>query len=210
MKKSIFVVAAFLAVSGIFAASAKSAISLNDKPVGFAAVKAQTGAGVTVTSRAELFSAVAKGGLIYVKGTIDVSDGCLPGEAGGSTAALDAFVKSNTSGKFSTYADFQTAYAASCSSSTNDKSSSSVESPLGSTLWALNKAYGEKIRLNLKSNTTIIGLEGAVIKGGTFQISSVSNIILRNLTIQDGYDPFPHHEKNDGFNAQWDCIAISG
>ena len=182
-------------------------IKLSDAPVGYASVTAQTGTGTTVSTKSGLLAALSKGGLIYVKGTIDMSEGMLPSEAGGSTSALDAFVTSNES-TFTSYADFKTKYAASCSSSTNDKSSSSPQSLLGSKMWNLNRKYGDKIRIKLNSNTTIIGLKDAVIKGGCFKISNVSNVIIRNITVQDSYDPFPHHETGDGFNAQWDCIAI--
>ena len=181
-------------------------LSLTDKPVGYASITPPTGTGTTVTTKTELVNALKKGGLIYVSGTIDVSEGCLPSTAGGTTDELDAFVKAKSS--YSTYDAFKTAYAGACSSSTNDKSSSSPESTYGSVMWTLNQAYGNKIKLSPVSDTTIIGLDGAVIKGGTFQISGVSNVTIRNLTIQDAYDPFPHHEKNDGFNAQWDAIAV--
>ena len=70
----------------------EKSIKLGDLPVGFASVSVQGGEGTIVTSRAELLSAVSKGGLIYVKGTIDMSDGMLPDKAGGSTNALDSFV----------------------------------------------------------------------------------------------------------------------
>ncbi|WP_406035068.1 polysaccharide lyase family 1 protein [Treponema saccharophilum] len=183
-------------------------LSLTDKPVGYASITPQTGTGATVTTKTELVNALKNGGLIYVSGTIDVSEGCLPSEAGGTTPQLDAFVAANSD--FSTYTAFKTAYAGACSSSTNDKSSGSPESTYGSVMWTLNKAYGNKIKLSPISNTTIIGLDGAVIKGGTFQISGVSNVTIRNLTIQDAYDPFPHHEENDGFNAQWDGICLDG
>ena len=185
-------------------------ISAADTPVGYASITPQTGTGTTVTTKTELVNALKKGGLIYVSGTIDVSEGCLPSEAGGTTPQLDAFVAATTNSSYSKYSDFKTAYAGACSSSTNDKSSSSPESTYGSVMWTLNKAYGNKIKLSPVSNTTIIGLDGAVIKGGTFQISGVSNVTIRNLTIQDAYDPFPHHEKNDGFNAQWDGICLDG
>ena len=207
MKKHLFSVLAFLSISSIFAVPS---INPGDLPVGFASVAPKNETGITVSTKQELVSALAKGGLIYLNGTIDVSEGCLPNEAGGSTPALDSFVKENTNGAYKIYSEFQAAYAAGCKSSTKDNSSSSPESKLGSTLWKLNKAYGVKIKLNLKSDTTLIGLNDAVIKGGTIQLSSVSNVIIRNITIQDGYDPFPHHEKNDGFNAQWDNIAIIG
>lgn len=181
-------------------------ISASDKPTGYASITPPTGTGTTVKTKAELVNALKKGGLIYVSGTIDMSEGCLPSTAGGTTTQLDAFVAENSD--YSTYTAFKTAYAGACSSSTNDKSSGSPESKYGSVMWTLNKAYGNKIKLSPVSDTTIIGLDGAVIKGGTFQISGVSNVTIRNLTIQDAYDPFPHHEKGDGFNAQWDAIAV--
>ncbi len=184
-------------------------ISASDTPEGYASITPQTRSSTTVTTRAGLLSAIANGGLIYVSGTIDMSAGCLPSSAGGTTDELDAFVAENTSNAYTSYTAFQTAYAALCSSSTDDSSSSSTATTLSQTLWTLNKAYGNKIKIAPVSNTTIIGLDGAVIKGGTFQISGVSNVTIRNLTIQDAYDPFPHHEKNDGFNAQWDNIAIN-
>ena len=198
----------------------EKSIKLNDLPVGYASVTVQTGDGTTVTTKSELVSALSKGGLIYVSGTIDVSEGMLPSEAGGSTSALDEFVKTKTDSlhsnhsdlypnAFNTYREFKEAYAELCSSSTNDKSSSSKATTLSRTLWTLNSEYGNTIKLKVsKSNTTIIGLENAVIKGGSFQISNVSNVIIRNLTIQDAYDPFPHHEEGDGFNAQWDNVCI--
>lgn len=194
-------------------------INLSDAPVGYASVTAQTGTGTTVTTRAELLNAISKGGLIYVSGMIDMSEGCLPSVAGGSTTALDEFVKTKTSSlhsnhgdlypaAYNTYEEFKKAYAGLCSKNTDDKSSNSTTTSLSKTLWKLNSEYGNKIKLKLKSDTTIIGLQDAVIKGGTFQISGVSNVIMRNLTIKDAYDPFPHHENGDGFNAQWDGIAI--
>ncbi len=194
--------------------SSSKIIRVDDTPVGYASITPQTGTGTTVTTKTELVNALKNGGLIYVKGTIDVSDGCLPSTAGGTTDELDAFVAANSS--YSKYSDFKTAYAKACSDTTEDgDSESTTKSSLYDVLWQLNKAYGNKIKLSPVSNTTIIGLDGAVIKGGTFQISK-SNITIRNLTIQDAYDPFPHHEvksdgvTSDGFNAQWDGICLDG
>lgn len=195
--------------------SSGKTISASDKPTGYASITPPTGTGTTVKTKTELVNALKKSGLIYVSGTIDVSEGCLPSEAGGTTPQLDAFVVENSS--YSKYSDFKTAYAGACSDTTEDgDSKSTTKSSLYDELWQLNKAYGNKIKLSPASNTTIIGLDGAVIKGGTFQISGVSNVTIRNLTIQDAYDPFPHHEvksdgvTSDGFNAQWDGICLDG
>ena len=191
--------------------SSGSSISINDKPVGYASVS-KPSASVTVSSRSDFINYAKKGGyVIYVNGMIDLSDGYMPSSAGGSTSKLDSLVKSNTSSKYSSYSSFITAYANGCSTSTNDKSSSSPSSSLGKYLWACNTAYGNMIKVNVASNTWIVGKDSSAgVKGGMLNISSVSNVVLRNLTIQDAYDPFPHHEANDGYNAQWDCVVIQG
>lgn len=190
-------------------------ISASDTPVGYAAIDtSRFGASSdkikTVTTKADLVNYAREGGyLIYVSGMIDMSDGMLPSTAGGTTTKLDSFVATNTSNSYTSYTTFRDAYATLCSSSTDDKSSSSTATTLSSTLWNLNKAYGNSIKLTIASDTAIIGLgSSSGIKGGTIQISDKSNIVIRNLTIQDAYDPFPHHEKDDGFNAEWDGIAI--
>ena len=191
--------------------SSGSSLSINDKPVGFASVSKPSST-VTVSSRSDFINYAKKGGyIIYVNGMIDLSDGYLPSSAGGSTSKLDSLVKSNTSSKYSSYSSFVTAYAKGCSTSTDDKSSSSPASSLGKLLWACNSAYGNIIKVNIASNTWIVGKNSSSgLKGGSLNISSVSNVVLRNLNIQDAYDPFPHHEKNDGYNAQWDGVVIQG
>lgn len=193
------------------ASFAGNVISVSDIPVGYASIDTSKFANsITVSAKTDLVKYAKKGGyVIYVKGMIDMSDGMLPSTAGGSTEKLDSFVAENTSKSYTSYTAFRDTYAGQCSSSTDDKSSSSGATALSKSLWALNKAYGEKIKLSPASNTAIIGLDtDSGIKGGTIQISEKSNIVIRNLTIQDAYDPFPHHEKGDGFNAQWDGIAI--
>jgi pectate lyase len=134
-----------------------------------------------------------------------MSDGMIPTTGGGTTEKLDALVKERTSGEYTTYVAFRDAYAASCTAATEGNS------PLDSTLSKLNSAYGSVISVSLKSNTTLIGKgENCGIKGGAISISGVSNVQVRNLVLQDAYDPFPHHENSDGFNAQHDNICVSG
>lgn len=186
-------------------------ISASDTPVGYASIDTSKFANfITVSTKTALVNYAKKGGyVIYVNGMIDMSEEMLPTSGGGSTTALDSFVKSKST--YSTYAAYKAAYVASCSKATNDESSSKPESTVGSTMWTLNKAYGDKIKLTVESNTAIIGLNSSSgIKGGTIQVSGVSNVVIRNILIQDAYDPFPHHEKNDGYNAQWDGITIQG
>lgn len=188
-----------------------STISLNDKPVGYASVSKPSST-VTVSNRSDFINYAKKGGyIIYVNGMIDISNGYLPSSGGAGTTGLNNIVKEQTSGKYTSYTTFRDAYAKACSTSTNDKSSSSPESSLGSYLWKCNTAYGNMIKVNVASNTWIIGkTSSSGVKGAMLNISSVSNVVIRNLTIQDAYDPFPHHEEDDGYNSQYDNIVIQG
>ena len=97
------------------------------------------------------------GYVIYVQGMIDMSEGMLPSTTGGTTDALDKFVKTHSNGEFTNYPDFRYAYSSNCNASTNDTSSSSAKSKYGTLLWVLNYEYKRVIQLNVKSNTTIIG-----------------------------------------------------
>lgn len=193
---------------------ATNVIKASDTPTGYASTSWSTSAStaVTVSTKSDLVKYAKTGGyIIYVNGMIDMSEGYLPSKAGGTSDSLDSLVKSKTASAYTTYSAWKDAYAAACSTSTEDGEKDSSNSSLYTTLWTLNNAYKAIIQLNIASNTTIIGLtDESGIKGGTLSISGVQNVVLRNLTIQDAYDPFPHHEKDDGYNAQFDCITIQG
>ena len=187
-----------------------ASISARDLPDGFASVgfssKMDVASSQTVSTKAELLSAARKGGVIYVNGMIDLSERMLPSEAGGSNATLDSFVKKHS--KFASYKEYKDAYVASCTLATED-SSKGPQSSLYTTMHDMNIAYRNVITLTLKSNTVLIGLTNeSGFFGGSVSINGVSNVILRNLVIRDAYDPFPHHEANDGYNAQHDAISI--
>ncbi len=205
-----------------------SRISAADRPTGFASYQAAANfggykgslAGTTVTNRSELKSAISKGGIIYVKGLIDMTDegtGSKLPAAGGkttdSTTALDAWVKEKSGGAYATYNDWVKAYGAACSSSTDDRSGRSPQSSLYKTMTELNNQWKNVIQLQLVSNTTLIGIPDANdvaggIRGGTLSVRNISNVAIRNLVLQDACDPFTHHEADDGFNAQFDNISI--
>ena len=195
-------------------------ISLTDTPMGYASLGKSYAISATnaktVTTRDELRNAVKNGGVIIIDGMIDMSDGRLVAagkKSTDSTPALDSFVKSNSS--YATYSAWVEAYSKACELSTEDDKAGATDgtgnSSLQSVMKKLNDEYGKIIRLDLKSNTTLIGKgPGCGIRGGTIQINGQSNIQIRNLTIQDPFDPFPHHEANDGYNAQWDGVNIQG
>lgn len=200
-------------------AAAGNVIKASDSPLGFAVAGTFSTTPTTasagsysnpVTTRDELIAAISKGGLIYIKGMIDMTDTgsgtMIPTVSGDSyvyPAALDTFVSSNTS--YKSYSAWKSAYISSCKTDTNDESYSLCS------ISTLYKAYKSMIQLNLKSNTTLIGLDSSSgIIGGTISISSVSNVAIRNLVLKDAYDPFPHHESDDGWNSQYDGITVQG
>ena len=207
-------------------------ISLTDIPLGYASKGTSyvTMGGKTVTNRADLLSAIKSGGVIIIDGMIDMSEGKLPAAGSKSTDStdkLDAFMKSKLGGKYQTYAAWVEAYSKACDLLTEDdikydkskepfsKNDKVQNSGLYQDVQDLNKEYGNLIKLELQDNTTLIGKgSGSGIRGGTIQINGKKNIQIRNLTIQDAFDPFPHHEvksdanKTDGYNAQWDGINI--
>ena len=198
-------------------------IKASDTPLGFAGVNYAMPTFtnvVTVKTRNELMNAIKKeNSLIYIDGMIDMSDegsgSKLPAEGASNIAVssvMDSWIASKTSNAYTTYGAWVEAYAAVCKESTDDKKTgNSGNSSLCSMVWILNNAWKSVIQLNLKSNTTIIGLgNNSGIRGGTISINGIKNVVIRNLTLVDAIDMFPHHEKNDGFNAQFDCITIQG
>lgn len=187
-------------------------ISASDMPDGFASVgfssaKINFAEKTTVSTKAELLAALKKGGVIFVNGMIDLSDGMLSDERGGSTLALDDFVRKNSD--FSSYAEYKAAYAAACTIGTEDSNNKSPQSALYGTMHNLNLLYKDVITLAVQSDTYLIGLgERSGFSGGSVLVKDAKNVVIRNLFVQDAYDPFPHHEAGDGYNAQHDAISV--
>ncbi|SJZ97363.1 Pectate lyase [Treponema berlinense] len=203
-------------------------IKASDTPLGFAGVNYAMPTFtnvVTVKTRNELMKAINnENSLIYIDGMIDMSDegngSKLPAEGASNIAVssvMDSWIASKTSNAYKTYAAWVEAYAAVCEKSTDDKEvGNSGNSSLCKMVWTLNNAWKSVIQLKLNSNTTIIGLgNNSGIRGGTISINGIKNVVIRNLTLVDAIDMFPHHEvkskgESDGFNAQFDCITIQG
>ncbi|WP_407425342.1 hypothetical protein, partial [Treponema sp.] len=206
------------------ARSSTLTISSSDVPTGYAGVSysstygSTTYTSVTVTSRSDLVTYAKAGNyFIIVDGMIDMTDGLLPSTGGGTTTSLDSFVNTTSGGTYSDYEAWVAAYAAACSTTSDDETSGSGNTALYDDLRKLSDTYKSQIQLVVKSNTIIVGKDASSgIKGANISMSGVSNVQLRNLVIQDAYDPFPHHEvkddgvTSDGYNAQWDCITIQG
>lgn len=163
------------------------------------------GSVVTVSTRSELQNYAKKGNyVIYVDGMIDMTDGKMPSKASESTSALDSWIASKSSVATS-LATWKTYYAGGNTDSADESGAYKTNRQ------TLANAWSSLITINVASNTTIIGLtDESGVKGGCFKISGKSNIVMRNLIIQDAYDPFPQIEDGDGFNANYDAIEISG
>ncbi len=171
----------------------------------------------TVSDRASLLKAIAAAksapSIIYIDGMIDMTDGMLPSSGTTSTAGLDAFIAKTSAASASgnklsdeyvvkSYADWKKLYGAKVVSTAD------ASGDIRTMQRALSEAWGKQIRIDVPSNITIIGKTASGVKGGTFQLTDAKNIILRNLTVQDAFDPFPEQEADDGFNAAWDTVQI--
>ncbi len=208
-----------------------STISLSDTPTGYAGYSSPsyyTGSS-TITINASdanaastLMTYVKKGNyVIYINGMIDVTSGKLPDSWEDTGNALGSFISSYTDGTYTSWTAWRKAYAGACDETshyttgqyTKKATNALVEGTNDETLdgyqTALAAAWKKLIQLPLASNTTIIGLtDESGIRGANISISGISNVMLRNLHLQDAFDPFPHHEYEDGWNAEYDCITI--
>ncbi|XVV09704.1 pectate lyase [Actinoplanes sp. CA-131856] len=76
------------------------------------------------------------------------------------------------------------------------------------------RAQGEQIRINVGSNTTIVGVNGARLDHGSLVLTNVSNVIVRNLEVTDAADCFPAWDPTDGsagnWNSLYDLVSLSG
>nr|WP_196779926.1 hypothetical protein [Campylobacter concisus] len=205
-----------LAIGALFACGAETQmieIKASDQPFGYASIGAAPNFGgyvgkqskeVTIKNRQSLIKYAKMGGyVIYVDGLIDLSEGKIP--QNGESEELDKFIRKISGDEFSSYAQFMQAYGASCLANLDG----SQDPKLAALRKNLANEYKKLIVVPVASNTTIIGLgENSGIKGGSFLLKNVQNIAIRNMKIEDAFDPFPDIEKNDGFNAQYDGISI--
>ncbi len=235
MKKILFIASVLVFGASMFGAPKKNAvkISLDDTPIGWASYTGTTdlagetvtppdatrgtvggfgGQEITVTNRAELLDAVKIEGkkIIYIQGLIDMTDtgdgSLIPSTVTGSTPGLDQFIAERTAGTVipcQNYKEWKVKYTGSF------KASDDQYGPVGEVQAKLNADWGERIILRINNDTTIIGLDqNSGIRGGSWQIIDVNNVIVRNLSIGDCYNPFPLIESDDGLNADYDCITI--
>lgn len=60
-----------------------------------------------------------------------------------------------------------------------------------------------RIRINVGSNKTIIGLRGATLNGVLLRLDGADNVIIRNIEHQDTRDCFPAWSPTDGPTGNW-------
>src|SRR4051812_46509246 len=68
------------------------------------------------------------------------------------------------------------------------------------------KNQGDNIKLNVGSNTTIIGINGGRIVHRSMILSAVSNVIVRNVEFTDAADCFPAWDPTDGATGNWNSL----
>jgi pectate lyase len=72
----------------------------------------------------------------------------------------------------------------------------------------------DQIRVNVGSNTTIVGINGGGLQHGSLVLTNVSNVIVRNLEVTDAADCFPAWDPTDGsagnWNSLYDLVSLSG
>ncbi|MGW0335344.1 pectate lyase family protein [Streptomyces sp. NPDC003011] len=153
----------------------------------------------TVTTWAEFKAALKAGGtapkIIKVKGMIDaVSEGCEAFVTGGYD--LQQYLK-----------DYDPAVWG------NDQVASGPQEDARVASAAKQDA---EIKAAVPSNTTIVGVgRNSGILGGSLQIKGVSNVILRNLTIEAPLDCFPKWDPTDdnktgNWNSEYDAVVVFG
>lgn len=210
-----------LVLAGGFAFS-QNAIKASDLPDGFASLGIKDGVfgadgkNVVVVKNGKDFKDYAERGgfVIYVEGKIDVTDGYLPENAFSETEKLSSLISSCTGGNIKSWSEWRTKFAA-CMKKTTDYAGNGRQKDIDETMngyfQKLVNSWKKLVMVNVANNTTIIGVnKDSILRGASLQISGKNNIAIRNITLQDALDLFPHHEENDGFNAQYDCVSVYG
>jgi pectate lyase len=76
------------------------------------------------------------------------------------------------------------------------------------------KTQSRQVMINVGSNTTIVGLHGAMFTGANLMVSNVTNVIVRNLDMRDAHDCFPSWDPTDGSTGNWnsayDTLSVIG
>jgi pectate lyase len=73
---------------------------------------------------------------------------------------------------------------------------------------------GATVKINVGSNTTIVGINHAHLHHGSLVLSGVNNVIIRNVELSDAADCFPAWDPTDGdagnWNSLYDLVSLTG
>jgi pectate lyase len=76
------------------------------------------------------------------------------------------------------------------------------------------RTQGDTVKINVGSNTTIVGVHGAHLEHGSLVLAGVHNVIVRNLHLSDAADCFPAWDPTDGDTGNWnslyDLVSLTG
>jgi len=80
----------------------------------------------------------------------------------------------------------------------------------GGTDYTSSSDQKKRSQIKIPSDTTIIGINSSAgFTNGSLVVSKVSNVIIRNISIETPVDIAPKFESGDGWNAEWDSISIT-
>lgn len=161
----------------------------------------------TVSTRAQLVKALGSATdstakIIQVKGTIDANTNdagkklTCADYAAGTGYSLAAYLKAY---------DPATYGRSKLPSGTQEKARAAAQA-----------AQAKNIVFKVPANTTLVGVPGtnAGITGGSLQVKSVDNVIIRNLAFSATEDCFPQWEPTDGSTGNWnsayDSVTLRG
>lgn len=151
----------------------------------------------TVSTRKELFDAIAKAGnaskIIRIKGTINLSSD----DSGRELTEKDYAVAPYN------FNEYMKAYAPAVWNQKLEKGRPvrKLTGPQEEAREASVKKQRAQITLHVPSNTTLVGLgkDARIVKGNLFIGPDAENIIIRNIAFEDAFDYFPAWDPGDSF-----------
>ncbi|WP_308407027.1 polysaccharide lyase family 1 protein [Streptomyces sp. AC555_RSS877] len=169
--------------------------------------KADSAHTFTVSTRAELVKALGSASdttprIIKVKGTIDANTDAAGKKltcadyASGTGYSLSAYLKAFDPATYGT---------SKLPSGTQESARAAAQAK-----------QAKNIVFKVPANTTLVGVPGtkAGITGGSLQVKSVDNVIIRNLTFAATEDCFPQWDPTDGsageWNSNYDSVTLRG
>lgn len=153
---------------------------------------------VTVSTRKELFDAIARSGtepkIIRIKGTINLSSD----DAGRELVAKDYAAAGFD---FDAYAKTYAPAVWNKKLEANGRPMRDLPGPLEAARQASVTRQRAQITLPLPSNTTLVGIgtDAKLVKGNVWIGPEAENVIIRNISFEDAFDYFPAWDPADSF-----------